>query len=127
MSTLVWLLLVTSSILAHYSTFTVSFKGRYLHTKSTRFAGVASIVLRRLAKVLASLNAVWIVLVCLFQFGSFFDRCWCNSSVFYLGKNAYTVIEVGPEDVAGLKAPWIGGVVLARSVFPLLTTRYSFI
>ncbi|KAJ7242962.1 hypothetical protein C8J57DRAFT_1366608 [Mycena rebaudengoi] len=113
MSTLVWLLLVTSSILAHYSTFTVSFKGRYLHTKSTRFAGVASIVLRRLAKVLASLNAVWIVLVCLFQFGSFFDRCWCNSSVFYLGKNAYTVIEVSPEDVAGLKAPWIGGVVLA--------------
>ncbi|KAJ7242964.1 hypothetical protein C8J57DRAFT_1366610 [Mycena rebaudengoi] len=113
MSTLVWLLLVTSSILAHYSTFTVSFKGRYLHTKSTRLTGVASIILRRLAKVLASLNAVWIVLACLFQFGSFFDRCWCNSSVFYLSKNAYTVIEVAPEDVAGLNAPWIGGVVLA--------------
>ncbi|KAJ6551672.1 hypothetical protein B0H19DRAFT_1264320 [Mycena capillaripes] len=112
-STLVWILLVTSSGLAHYSTFTVSFKGRYMHTKATRMAGVFSIILRRVGKVLASLNAVWILLACLFQFSSFFDRCWCNSSVFYLGKNAYNVIDVKPEDVAALNAPWIGGVALA--------------
>ncbi|KAJ6475710.1 hypothetical protein C8R47DRAFT_985972, partial [Mycena vitilis] len=112
-STLVWILLATSSVLAHYSTFTVSFKGRYMHTRSTRIAGVFSIILRRLGKVLASLNAIWIVLACLFQFGSFFDRCWCNSSVFYLGKHAYNVIDVAPADVAALNAPWIGGVALA--------------
>ncbi|KAJ7856726.1 hypothetical protein B0H14DRAFT_3085312 [Mycena olivaceomarginata] len=113
-STLVWIMMVTSSVLAHYSTFTVSVKGRYLHTRSTRLAGVFSIFLRRLGKVLASINAVWIVLACLFQFGSFFDRCWCDSSVFYLGsKNAYNVIDVAPEDVAALNAPWIGGVALA--------------
>ncbi|KAJ7916191.1 hypothetical protein B0H13DRAFT_1998538 [Mycena leptocephala] len=113
-STLVWILLVTSSVLAHYSTFTISFKGRYMHTRSTRIAGILSIILRRLGKILASLNTVWIILACLFQFGSVFDRCWCNSSVFYLGKNAYDVIEVGPEDVAALNSPWIGGVALAR-------------
>ncbi|KAJ7148681.1 hypothetical protein C8R43DRAFT_888665, partial [Mycena crocata] len=112
-STLVWLLLVVSSGLAHYSTFTVSFKGRYMHTRSTRLAGVLSILLRRIAKVLASMNAIWIILVCLFQFGSFFDRCWCNSSVFQLGKDAYNVIDVKPEDVEALDAPWIGGVALA--------------
>ncbi|KAJ7449294.1 hypothetical protein FB451DRAFT_755375 [Mycena latifolia] len=113
LSTLVWMLLVTSSALAHYSTFTVSFKGRYMHTKSTRVAGILAIILRRLGKILASINACWIVLACLFQFGRFFDRCWCNSSVFYLGKNAYNVIDVTPEDVAALNAPWIGGVALA--------------
>lgn len=74
-STLVWILLATSSMLAHYSTFTLSFKGRYVHTKSTRIAGILSIILRRLGKILASLNTVWIILACLFQFGSVFDRC----------------------------------------------------
>ncbi|KAJ7248228.1 hypothetical protein B0H12DRAFT_1123689 [Mycena haematopus] len=113
-STLVWILLVTSSVLAHYSTFTVAVKGRYMHTRATRFAGVLSIILRRLGKVLASINAVWVVLACLFQFSSFFDRCWCDSSVFYLGpKKAYNVIDVGPADVDALNAPWYGGVALA--------------
>ncbi|KAF8218251.1 hypothetical protein K438DRAFT_21902 [Mycena galopus ATCC 62051] len=96
LSTLVWIMLVISSVLAHYSTFTVSVKGRYLHTRSTRIAGVLSIWLRRLGKILASLNAVWIILACLLQFGSFFDRC-C--------------------DVAALNSPWIGGVALASHLF----------
>ncbi|KAK7050356.1 hypothetical protein R3P38DRAFT_3173674 [Favolaschia claudopus] len=81
---------------------------------TTRLAGLLSILLRRLGKVLASLNTVWIILTCLFQFGSFFDRCWCDSSVFYLGaNNAYNVIDLGEEDVSSLNAPWIGGVALA--------------
>ncbi|KAJ7471226.1 hypothetical protein B0H11DRAFT_1376059 [Mycena galericulata] len=113
LSTVVWILLTISSALAHYSTFAVPFKGRYMHTKSTRLAGIFSIILRRTGKVLASINAIWIVLACLFQFGSFFDRCWCNSSVFYLGKHAYNVIDVTQEDVLALNAPWIGGVALA--------------
>ncbi|KAJ7198844.1 hypothetical protein GGX14DRAFT_373664 [Mycena pura] len=112
-STLVWVMMATSSALAHYSAFAPSVKGRYLHTRSTRTAGILSIALRRLGKLLAALNATWIILVCLFQFSSFFNRCWCNSSVFYLGKHAYNVIQVAPSDVALLNAPWIGGVVLA--------------
>ncbi|KAF7358855.1 hypothetical protein MSAN_01225500 [Mycena sanguinolenta] len=113
-STMVWILLVTSSVLAHYSTFTVAVKGRYMHTKATRLAGVLSIILRRLGKVLASLNAIWIVLACLFQFSSFFDRCWCDSSVFYLGaKNAFNVIDVSASDLASARVPWYGGVALA--------------
>ncbi|KAJ7715531.1 hypothetical protein B0H16DRAFT_1615740 [Mycena metata] len=78
-STLVWMLLVASSLLAHYLTFTVSFKGWYMHTKATRFAGV-----------LTSLNSVWLILACLFQFGSVFDRY-----------------------IEAFNAPWIGGVALA--------------
>ncbi|KAF8218249.1 hypothetical protein K438DRAFT_1796555 [Mycena galopus ATCC 62051] len=114
LSTLVWIMLVISSVLAHYSTFTVSVKGRYIHTRLTRIAGVLSIWLRRLGKILASLNAVWIILACLLQFGSFFDRCWCDSSVLYLGvQKAYNVIDVTSSDVAALNSPWIGGVALA--------------
>ncbi|KAF7368848.1 hypothetical protein MVEN_00210300 [Mycena venus] len=112
-STLVWILLVISSVLAHYSTFTVDVKGNSMRTKSTRTAGVLSIILRRLGKVLAAMNSIWIVLACLLHFGNFFDRCWCNSSVLYLGSRAYNVIDLTPEDVAALNGPWIGGVALA--------------
>ncbi|KAJ7139079.1 hypothetical protein C8R44DRAFT_837667 [Mycena epipterygia] len=112
-ATIVWILLVTSSGLAHYSTFTRTYNDRYLHTQSTRLAGVISIVLRRTGKVLAALNATWIVLVCLLQFSSFFSRCWCNSSVFSLGKSAYNVIEILPENLTGLDLPWISGVGMA--------------
>ncbi|KAJ6535942.1 hypothetical protein DFH09DRAFT_98147 [Mycena vulgaris] len=113
LSTLVWMMLVASSVLAHYSTFTSTSKGRYIHTKSTRMAGIISIILRRTGKTIATINAIWIVLACLFQFSSFFDRCWCNSSVISLGKNAYNAIDILPKDVAALNAPWIGGVALA--------------
>ncbi|KAJ7198831.1 hypothetical protein GGX14DRAFT_373797 [Mycena pura] len=112
-STVVWVMLATSSILAHYSRFTVTFNGRYLHTKSTRTAGIISIILRRTGKCLAALNSIWIVLACLLQFSSFLDRCFCNSSVFSLGKHAYNAIDISAKDVALMNVPWIGGVALA--------------
>jgi len=112
-STLVWILLVVSSILAHYSTFTLDLKGKSMHTKSTRIAGILSSILRRSAKILASINAIWIILACLLYFGNFFDRCWCNSCALYLGNRAYSVIELLPEDVAALNTLSMGGVSLA--------------
>jgi hypothetical protein len=54
------MMMVTSSVLAHYYTFSVSVKNRYVHTKSTWLAGVLSIILRRLGKILATINAIWI-------------------------------------------------------------------
>ncbi|KAJ7148670.1 hypothetical protein C8R43DRAFT_1008370 [Mycena crocata] len=113
LSTFVWMMLVASSVLAHYSTFTSTFAGRYLHTKTTRIAGICSIALRRTGKILAAINSIWIVLMCLLQFSSFFNRCWCDSSVLALGKRAYNAIDLSPRDVAALKGPWIGGVALA--------------
>ena len=48
------------------------------------------------------------------QFGNFFDRCYCNSSVFSLGAHAYDVIQlVPPDDISALRTAWIGGVCLA--------------
>ncbi|KAJ6551596.1 hypothetical protein B0H19DRAFT_174053 [Mycena capillaripes] len=113
-STLVWMMLVTSSALAHYSTrVTFDVEGRQVYTRSTRIAGRLSIVLRRLGKVIAACNAVWIVLACIFQFSSFFDRCYCNSSVLGLGGLAYDVIQLVSTDVSKMKTAWIGAVALA--------------
>ncbi|ESK91581.1 hypothetical protein Moror_2499 [Moniliophthora roreri MCA 2997] len=115
-STVVWAMLVLSSILAHYvSTLQVDFPHRRWKTTNYRakLATWISVLLRKLAKVLATANAVWIVITCLFQFSAFFDRCYCNSSV--LGRGAERAFDVmdPSDDVASMQAAWIGGVVLA--------------
>jgi hypothetical protein len=111
----VWVLLLTSSILTYYSTNnpTHSFKEHFILAFQVRVARWLSIFLRRLGKVIAAFNAVWIVATGLLQFGSFYDRCYCNSSVMGLGKYAYDVIILVPGDVGGMRTPWVGGFVLA--------------
>jgi hypothetical protein len=66
-------------------------------------------------KIIAASNAVWIILACLFQFASFYDRCFCNSSVFSLGSHAYNVIMLVADDISSLRTAWIGGFCLAAA------------
>ena len=72
-----------------------------------------AIGIRRLAKVLAFSNAVWIITSCLFQFIGFFDRCYCDSSVFGRGSNAYDVIVPTDSDVSNLRLIWGAAIALA--------------
>ena len=72
-----------------------------------------SIIFRYLGKVLATFNATWILLACMFQFTNFYDRCYCNSSVFWLRNHAYNVISIGNDDLSALKDTWIGGAFMA--------------
>ncbi|KAJ7139029.1 hypothetical protein C8R44DRAFT_606472 [Mycena epipterygia] len=114
LSTLVWIMLVASSFLAHYSTqVTHNIEGQPVRSRAARVAGTLSIILRRLGKVLATCNAIWIVLACILQFTSFFDRCYCNSSVLGRGSFAYDVLTLLEEDLSAMKTAWIGGVGLA--------------
>lgn len=108
-STLIWLLLLTSSILSHYATTT----SRPVSDFLPRLARRLSIGLRRVGKVLAACNTIWIVASCIFQFSNFFDGCWCNSGVIMWGKQAYSILDYSQVDLRGVKAAWIGGVMLA--------------
>ncbi|KAF7970421.1 hypothetical protein HWV62_24161 [Athelia sp. TMB] len=117
-STLVWMMMVTSSALAHYSA-PHSFKKLHpsLVDASEHSAAIVSILLRRAGKVIAAGNALWILVACMFQFSNFFDRCYCNSSVLGRGATAaYNVIQFTEQDLPGMRQAWIGGVVLALSV-----------
>jgi len=114
LSTIVWMLLVTSSILTHYITPPGPYVRRpIIHRWSTRAAEHLSIIFRRLGKAIATFNSIWVVLTCIFQFGQFFNRCYCNSSVFWLRDHAYNVILLVPDDMPGIRSAWIGGVCLA--------------
>lgn len=113
LSTIVWMLLVTASILTHYASTTQYHYGRRIQPWPARAARRTSIIFRCLGKFIAAFNSLWVVVTCLFQFGSFFDNCYCNSSVFYLRDHAYNVIALVPGDITSIKSAWIGGVCLA--------------
>jgi hypothetical protein len=130
LSTIVWVLLVISSILTHYVTQyhfecqavrggeaipegQAIHEGQAIRHWPTRAARRTSIILRRLGKLIAAVNSLWVVLACVFQLGSVFDNCFCNSSVFSLGHHAYTDIAGLPSDVVSVQSAWIAGVCLA--------------
>ena len=100
-------MLVLSSFLSHFS---VTSKRE---TTSTRTARRLSVFLRRTGKVLALGNTIWIIVTCVFQFSNFFSRCYCTSSVLGWGARAFGAIEFDHDDIVGIKAACIGGVVLA--------------
>ncbi|KAJ7212030.1 hypothetical protein GGX14DRAFT_621400 [Mycena pura] len=110
LATVVWATLVVSSILSHYATVFPEPSGpEFAH----RFAARLAVFLRRLAKVLATLNAAWILGAFLLQFANFFDRCYCNSVVLGLGKRAHNDMFLGSSDISAMKGAWVGGIVLA--------------
>jgi hypothetical protein len=101
------MILVLSSFLSHYS-ITAPPK-----STSAFFTRRVSIILRRFGKIIASVNAIWIVVSCLFQFSNFYDRCYCNSCVLTKGAKAFTVIILSHGELVAMKGAWIGGAYLA--------------
>ena len=117
LSTIVWILLVSSSILTHYATMRpLNHGGRHVNDWFIMAARLASIFLRRLGKSIATLNCIWVFISGMFQLSNFYDRCYCNSDVFWLQGRAYNVIQLVADDLAGMKGAWLGGVCLAAGV-----------
>ena len=108
-------MLMISSMLAYYSTIEHSHihQGRRFHSAKAGIASGLSVFLRRAGKILASLNALWIIAIGMLQFSNMFENCYCNSSVLGLGKNAYDVILLTVNDVGSMRGAWIGGFSLS--------------
>ncbi|KAJ7100436.1 hypothetical protein C8R44DRAFT_834778 [Mycena epipterygia] len=90
-SSLVWAMLMVSTQLTYPSIIAPAPKIALVCAKSV-------ILIRRTAKLLACLNAMWI-------FTGVYDTCWCNSSAFYLGHRAYSVMFYTEVDVRKFWSP----------------------
>lgn len=93
------------------------------HYTLSNAAATLSTILRRSGKFIATLNAIGILMTCVFQFSNFFNRCFCNSSVFWLGsQRGYALIDYSdPSILPGLKNAWLGGIIMA------LASAFGFI
>ena len=110
--------MVASSILAHHACPDAHRADRpreeiQIARTSPSITGTLAVILRRAGKVIAALNAVWIVFANVAEFSNLFDNCWCQSCVLSLGTaRAYNVIQATTADLGGMKISWIGGVIM---------------
>ncbi|KAJ7762927.1 hypothetical protein B0H16DRAFT_1368488 [Mycena metata] len=110
LATLIWGLFVLSSVAEHYAT---THAGVPRVFRRVAFAAWSAVLFRRVGKLLAILNALWIVLAFLLRFSNFYHRCRCNSDVLGLGKSAYLVLVFDGSEISVMRAAWVGGVALA--------------
>jgi hypothetical protein len=127
-STLVWGMMLASSILAHYAKDDQTL--RYDHKLATnrqRTVCKTAIILNGSAKVLAGLNTILIIAACVFQFSNVFNNCYCNSSVLGRGwQNAFFVIDI--QETSDIITAWGGGVALsAVSCFLFIAYVQTFL
>ncbi|KAG2151908.1 hypothetical protein BD769DRAFT_10395 [Suillus cothurnatus] len=115
-ATLIWVMLVVSSILSHYAS-SYSDRPRSPFSSITiRLVKVASNLLRRGGKFVAIVNALGIIAAGMLQFTNVYDNCYCNSSVLGRGaQNAYSIVVFDDSDFGQTKGAWFGGLALAGS------------
>ncbi|KAG0696829.1 hypothetical protein DFH29DRAFT_181933 [Suillus ampliporus] len=114
LATIVWAMLVMSSILSHYAS---SYSDRRMSSIMMRLAKGLSNLLRWGGKFLAIVNAIGIIATGMLQFTSIYDNCYCNSSALGIGVNdAYYIVMTGSLDLGQTKAAWFGALALSCSV-----------
>ncbi|KAH7924105.1 hypothetical protein BV22DRAFT_1013966 [Leucogyrophana mollusca] len=114
LSTIVWMLLVASSILGHYSIAYRPREARYHVPVAAQTARTLSTVLRWIGKTLAIINAIGLVASSVFQFSNLYDRCYCNGSVIGRGASAYILLDPSAFPYFGqMRGSWLGALALA--------------
>lgn len=118
-STIIWGMMVTSSVITYYAVDrdSLMYNPNTART-SQRIACSCAVILNRVAKVLAAFNSIWIIAACVFQFTNVFNTCWCNSSQYGFREESFVPIILGRDDEEGVLHFWAGAVSMAlASVF----------
>ncbi|KAG2160055.1 uncharacterized protein EDB93DRAFT_1073334, partial [Suillus bovinus] len=116
LATIIWAMLVMSSVLSHYaSSYSDRPRSPFLST-TISLVKVSSNLLRWGGKLMAIVNAIWIIATGMLQFTSVYDNCYCDSSVLGRGaQRAYVIVLPDGLDFNQTKAAWFGALALAGS------------
>ncbi|KZV66994.1 hypothetical protein PENSPDRAFT_755262 [Peniophora sp. CONT] len=125
LGTLVWIIMVVSSFLTYYAQEAERDKERRESPRepapprrrlSPQTLHWLATMLRHIAKLLATFNAIFIVAMCIFLFSNLFTNCWCDASLISRGLGAFTTIALQPDDesLGQLNVAW--GIAIAMSL-----------
>ena len=96
---------------ARFTTVKFSHAGR---RRARTIAQVADWV-RWIGKSLALVNGIGIIANSIFQYAGGYDTCFCNSSVFTWGSQAFDTISPTQDDINLARSAWIGALALGLS------------
>ena len=117
--TLSFALILGSSVVAHASRSGIRLGDSdvegWVKGHTSVFLGHLATILRRTGKFIAFINALWILTASLFQFSSFYNTCYCESSALSRGVNKAYILFLTGDDLIGMgtRKVWIGGVLFA--------------
>ena len=96
---------------ASFTTVKFSHGGRIHARTITRVADW----LRWIGKFLALVNAIGIIVNSVFQYAGVYDNCFCDSSFYTWGFQAFNVISPIQDDIDLAQSAWIGALALGLS------------
>ncbi|KAG2352333.1 hypothetical protein BDR07DRAFT_1367332 [Suillus spraguei] len=114
LATIIWAMLVMSSILSHYAySYSNRPNGTHFSSITVRLVKVVSNLLRCGGKSVAIVNAICIIAAAMLQFTSIYDNCYCNSSMLGRGaQHAFNIVLVDGFNYGQTKAAWFGALAL---------------
>ena len=133
LGTFVWLSLLTSMLLSHKvmlryqeehekdtsKDFSLQEEPDNAYRRTSRHAWLCAtaVILRRIGKFVAVVNALWLIVSSLLEFTGLYDNCWCSSVQFSLREHAWIVLFKGKEDLRTTAiGPWVGGLAMTLIV-----------
>ena len=137
LSTIAWNLLVVSMLFSHSSmlryqhTYYSLYQNWDNHTSidgktrtrdpslSHTLCNVAAVTTRILGKIIATVNAIWIVSFSTFEFVGLYENCWCSADTISAHDKGWVMIfKKGPDLAPYVSASWYGSVVSSFAIIP---------
>ena len=104
-----WILLLLSAYLSHQHTINTE-RGE---PNSWWYCLLAAFTCYT-GRLIAGINALWLLCASVFQFTNLYNTCWCSTSSLGLRSRAWLVLFASNTQIASAStAPWVGGVFLA--------------
>lgn len=79
-----------------------------------KLLGISAVILRVAGKLLAIVNAVWLLLSTFFELVGFYESCTCNGMPWWLKEKAWVLLFKTDVDLQmQARGAWMGGIALA--------------
>jgi len=125
-ATIVWFCLLASMLLSHavmlrYQEVLIQNPGiRFKdHNRGWALSILcgAAVITRHLGKLIAVLNAVWLILSSFFELTGVYESCWCNADLLGMGDKGWVFLFKTTEDIKqAATTPWAGGLAISTAV-----------
>ena len=87
----------------------------------------AAVWTRFIAKLIAVINSIWLLLSSIFESVGAYDNCWCNADYFSKRTNGWILVFQDASELANFARPYWGGAIAFSTMVCLITLIFFWI